>query len=594
MGDPIFIVAAPLSGGTLLEETLAQASGIVVAHGQLDAIIAASCGDLPRLTAENAMPAVAAAVRDAVGKISGESRLVDASPRNGARVPFLHAIFPAASFIYVYREPRRAIFDIVDQTGASAEDLAKQWNASTAMMLDDLERLPPGSWLVAGYRDLVASPTQAIAQIARFLGLSWSGGEPPRTMIPLDEPPPEVVAKFDVVDAMTRATAQRARDFFAAPPARFAASREKAAEIRNEVQAAVFRSVSTQSFAEVLHALGITLVVSTYQSGRLILVRAESPKQLNTHFRMFRSPMGIAVGKGRLAIGTEREVWDYRNVPAVAAKVEPAGKHDACFMPRKMHVTGDIRIHEIGWIDDELWIVNTRFSALCTLDDQSSFVPRWRPPFITKLAAEDRCHLNGMTIIDNRVRYVTALGLTDAAGGWRENKASGGVLLDVDSGEVVLRGLSMPHSPRRYDNRFFILESGKGNLSTADLQSGRVETVVELPGFTRGLAFAAPFAFVGLSQVRETNVFGGIPLTQRVAERQCGVYIVDLRTGNVVGFLRFEGDVREIFDVQVLHGLRYPDLLEIDSPLVATSFTVPDETLRDFGVAATHPSSSRA
>jgi uncharacterized protein (TIGR03032 family) len=269
-------------------------------------------------------------------------------------------------------------------------------------------------------------------------------------------------------------------------------------------------------------------------------------------------------------------------MPAVAARLEPAGKHDACFVPRRVHVTGDIRIHEIAFAGGELWIVNTRFSALCTLDGDSSFVPRWRPPFVSHLAAEDRCHLNGMAVVDDRVRYVTALGATNTAGGWRENKAGGGVLLDVDSGEIILRGLSMPHSPRLHDGRFYLLESGKGTLAWADLRSGTVETIAELPGFTRGLALAGPFAFVGLSQVRETNVFGGIPLTERVPERQCGVWAIDLRSGAVAGFLRFEGDVREIFDVQLLPGIRYPELLELDAPLVATSFSVPDETLGEF------------
>ena len=145
----------------------------------------------------------------------------------------------------------------------------------------------------------------------------------------------------------------------------------------------------------------------------------------------------------------------------------------------------------------------------------------------------------------------------------------------------------MPHSPRQYDGRFFLLESGKGTIAAADLRSGHVETIAELPGFTRGLAFAGPFAFVGLSQVRETNIFGGIPLTQRVAERQCGVYVVDLRSGAVVGFLRFEGDVREIFDVQVLYGMRFPELLELDSPLVATSYTVPTAALPEFSIPVT-------
>lgn len=343
-----------------------------------------------------------------------------------------------------------------------------------------------------------------------------------------------------------------------------------------------FRSSSTQSLPALLHRLGISVIVSTYQSGRVILLRAETPTTLNTHFRMFKSPMGVAVAPGRIAIGTEREIWDYRNHPAVAPKVEPAGKHDACFVPLNVHVTGDIRIHEVGFAGGELWLVNTRFSALCTLDGSSSFVPRWRPKFVTRLAAEDRCHLNGMSIAGDRVRYVTAFGTTDTPGGWRDDKAKGGLLLDVDSGEIVLRGLSMPHSPRLYDGRMYVLESGKGTIAHADLATGRVETIAELPGFTRGLAFAGPFAFVGLSQVRETNIFGGIPLTERVAERECAVYVIDLRTGQTVAFLRFEGDVREIFDVQVLPGIRYPELLELGSPLVATSFTVPDGTLAEF------------
>lgn len=342
-----------------------------------------------------------------------------------------------------------------------------------------------------------------------------------------------------------------------------------------------FRSVGTVSFPQLLHSLGISLLVSTYQSGRLIIVRAENPTTLNTHFRMFNSPMGIGIAPGRIAIGTAHQVWDYRNVPQVARNLVPPERHDACYVPRNMHVTGDIRIHEIGFAGGELWAVNTRFSTLCTLDADNSFVPRWRPPFVTHLAAEDRCHLNGMSIIGDRVRYASALGTTNTAGGWRAGKAGGGVLLDVDSGETVLHGLSMPHSPRAYGERFWILESGKGTLASADLASRRVETVAELPGFTRGLAFAGRYAFVGLSQVRESNIFGGIPLVERVPERSCGVWVVDLLSGQTVAFLRFEGDVQEIFDVQVLHGVRYPELLEANDHLVGVSYTLPDAALAE-------------
>jgi uncharacterized protein (TIGR03032 family) len=262
----------------------------------------------------------------------------------------------------------------------------------------------------------------------------------------------------------------------------------------------------------------------------------------------------------------------------VGQKLEPKGRHDACYMPRTHHVTGDVRIHDIGFAGGELWIVNTRFSCLATLDGVHSFVPRWRPPFISGLAAEDRCHLNGMCIIDDQVRYASALGTADTAGGWRDDKASGGVLLEVPSGEVVLSGLSMPHSPRWHDGKLWILESGRGTISVADLDAGTTEVVAHLPGFTRGLAFAGPYAFVGLSQVRE-HLFGGLPLTQDLQQRVCGVWVVDTRTGDIVGFLRFEGAVQEIYDVQLLGGQRWPEIAEPGAELVSGSFVLSDEAL---------------
>lgn len=219
-------------------------------------------------------------------------------------------------------------------------------------------------------------------------------------------------------------------------------------------EASPLRSVHTGNLPRLLQRLGVSLLVSTYQSGRLITVRADGD-QLNTHFRSFQSPMGIAVGRRALALGTRQQVWEFRNVPAVAARLDPPGKHDACFLPRACHVTGDIRIHEIAFVGEELWVVNTRFSCLCTLDREHSFVPRWRPRFVSHYAAEDRCHLNGLAVVGGRVRYVTALGTSNVSQGWRDDKACGGVLIDVDSGEIVAQGLSMPHSPRWYAGRLW-------------------------------------------------------------------------------------------------------------------------------------------
>jgi uncharacterized protein (TIGR03032 family) len=349
------------------------------------------------------------------------------------------------------------------------------------------------------------------------------------------------------------------------------------------------RSVHTTSFADVLEHFGISLLVTTYQAGKLVLLRPDGGV-VNTHFRSFPKPMGLALQGNRLAVGTALEVREFHNVPAACARLQPPGRHDACFLPRTAHATGEVLIHEMAWVAappgretasdaPELCFVNTRFSCLCTLDRDHSFVPRWRPPFITALAPEDRCHLNGLGLVDGRVRYVTALGETDLAGGWRANKKGGGVLLEVPSGAALVRGLSMPHSPRWHRGKLWLLESGRGTLGTVDAGAGRYEPVAELPGFTRGLDFCGGLGFVGLSQVRESAVFSGIPLTQRLEDRTCGVWVVELTTGRTVAFLKFEDAVQEIFAVTVLPSARFPDLVNDDPRILADSFVLPDDAL---------------
>ncbi len=238
-------------------------------------------------------------------------------------------------------------------------------------------------------------------------------------------------------------------------------------------------------------------------------------------------------------------------------------------------MTGEIAIHDIGFAAGELWLVNTAFSCLATLDDDHSFVPRWTPSFITGLAPEDRCHLNGMAVRADQVTHVTAFSTTDERAGWRESKAWSGVLIDVASSEVAIAGLSMPHSPRWHGDRLWLLESGRGTLAVADLQAGKVETVCELPGFTRGLAIAGRTAFVGLSQIRETATFGELPLTERLSERQSGIWTVDLQTGQMTGFLRFEDLVQEIFDVSLLPGTSFPEIAEAAGTVTDHTYVLP-------------------
>ena len=345
------------------------------------------------------------------------------------------------------------------------------------------------------------------------------------------------------------------------------------------------RSVHTSNMSDLLNQLGISLLVTTYQSGHLVMLRPDGDV-LNTHFRIFEKPMGMAVDRNRLAIGTSMQVIEFHNLPAVATRLDPPDANDAVFMPRVSHWTGDIQIHEMAWVGDDeqpdLVFINTAFSCLCKRSDTFSFEPIWRPSFITKYMPGDCCHVNGLAVMDGQIPYVTALGDTDEPGGWRENKKDGGLLINVESNEIVMRGLSMPHSPRWYDGRWWLLESGTGSFGTMDPEKGTYEPIVELPGFTRGLSFCGPLAFIGLSQVRETAVFGGIPIAERaLEERACGVWVVNINTGDVVGFVKFEDAVQEIFAVEVLQGSLQPDLVNHDKEIIASSFELPDAALAD-------------
>src|SRR5262249_30874388 len=272
-------------------------------------------------------------------------------------------------------------------------------------------------------------------------------------------------------------------------------------------------------------------------------------------FRSLPSPMGMAVDGAKLSIGTRAQVQTFQDQPAVLPRLEPAGVHDACFMPRHTYTTGDIRIHDLAYANGELWVVNTRFSCLATLDRDHSFVPRWRPPFVSALAPEDRCHLNGLCVVDDEPRYVTALGVADSPGGWRDHKVDGGVLIDLPSGEIITEGMCMPHSPRWHDNQLWLLESGRGVLTSVDVQTGVRQDVAQVPGFARGLSFCGPYAYIGLSKVRE-HVFDGLPLTGEGVQNNCGVWVVDTRSGEVVAWLQFVGLVEEIFEVVALQGVR--------------------------------------
>lgn len=578
--------------------------------------------------------------RDGARPPGGPTRFLEKTPKNALRVPFLAAAFPDARFVYLYRDPRETTSSMLDAWRSGrfvtypdlpgwsgspwsllltpgwrdldgqplAAVVAAQWATTTEMLLDDLEALGPDRWCVASYDRLVADPRAEIGQLCAFLGLDWDDDltEPlPDSRHTLDSPHPDKWQRNaeELAPHVPRiaATAERARSVFAEAPrvapvaiapsanrgGREVAPRRVPPPSESDANAALdsaptvealFHSTYTASFAALLRAIGASLLVTTYQAGRLILVR-HTDDELNTHFRSLATPMGVAYDGRRLAVGTKSEIAVFQNQPALGARLDPPDRHDACFVIRNRHATGDIRVHDLAWADDGLWIVNTRFSCLATLDDEHSFVPRWRPPFLTALAPDDRCHLNGLAVVDGAPRFASVLGISDEPDGWREHKATGGAIFDVPSNEVVAVGLSMPHSPRWHDGRLWVLESGIGVLSTVDVETGAVEQVGQVPGFARGLAFAGQYALIGLSKVRE-HVFDGLPLTRnRTEELHCGVWVMDTTTGETVGSLSFDGLVQEIFEVALLPGMRYPEMVEPGAPLADSAYVLPDEAL---------------
>lgn len=321
---------------------------------------------------------------------------------------------------------------------------------------------------------------------------------------------------------------------------------EKEQEYTREV-----RYEYSNNLASILSRLNISLFFSTYQAGKLGVVTVRN-NALNIRFHNFQRAMGMAISPTQMAVGGKDWVYLLNNDPKLAPQIEPAGSFDACFLTRSGQYTGDISIHDLAWGKKELWVVNTRFSCLCTLSKKYNFLPQWRPDFVSAISPEDRCHLNGMAMVNNIPKYVTVLGRTDTAGGWREHKASGGCILEVPSSKVITEGLSMPHSPRMYQNRLWVLNSGHGEIVAVDVASGKQEKIISLPGYTRGFALVGKYAFVGLSKIRETAIFGNLPISDRLDELKCGVAVVDMQTRQMVSLLEFQAGVDEIFDVQSL------------------------------------------
>lgn len=304
----------------------------------------------------------------------------------------------------------------------------------------------------------------------------------------------------------------------------------------------------------------MSIALTTYQIGKLFFLGLKSNGELSVFERTFNRCMGLCATGNGLYMSSLHQVWRFENL-FTAGQVQD--DYDRLYLPQVGYTTGDLDVHDMAVdADGKLVFVNTLFGCLAALSETHSFRPLWRPAFISKLAAEDRCHLNGLAMKDGRAAYVTAVSEADVADGWRERRADGGIVIDVASNEIIMRGLSMPHSPRWHQGKLWLLNSGTGEFGYVDMAAGRFVPVAFCPGYMRGLSFHGEFALVGLSKPRHNKTFSGLPLDERLkqrnAEPRCGIQVIDLRTGDAVHWVRIEGVVDELYDVLVLPGVRRP------------------------------------
>jgi uncharacterized protein (TIGR03032 family) len=337
----------------------------------------------------------------------------------------------------------------------------------------------------------------------------------------------------------------------------------------------------TPQVPELLQQLGGTLAISTYQAGKLILLSAPDEQKLIQLPRSFQKPMGIAEDPERdhLAIACKDSVITFASSTELAQHYPKApDKYDAMYFPRMTYHTGALDIHDLNYgKDGKLYGVNTLFSCLVELDENYNFTPYWQPTFIDRLTSEDRCHLNGMAMEDGKPKYATSFSQTNTAKGWRPNVTTTGTIFDVESSEVLATGLAMPHSPKIYNSKLYVLLSATGELVEIDRQNGQKTVVTKVGGFVRGMALAGDYLFIGLSKLRKnSSTFAKLDFAEKANES--GIVIVNLPTGATVGKINYLSSVDEIYDVHFLKGKRRPNILNTLTEDHQSALMIPSTT----------------
>jgi uncharacterized protein (TIGR03032 family) len=330
----------------------------------------------------------------------------------------------------------------------------------------------------------------------------------------------------------------------------------------------------TRGLGELFFKERLSLIASTYQAQRVMLISGESNGKVAVLNRTLPRPMGIALSNRELAIGCKNEIWFFSISQKVLDLQGVLLPYDLVFLPRRAHVTGDVLIHQLAYVNEKAIFTNTRFSCLSEVSQDHSFSVVWRPPFISQLLGDDRCHLNGMAIRDREVRYVSMLAQSDQPSGWREQNDDQGIIFDLRLNKVIVTSLAMPHSPCWYNDKLWCLESACGDLVAIDVVSGKKEQIIKVAGYARGLAIHGNFAFIGISKFRDKSLAARLSTEQVIKDPVCAIKVLDLRNREIVGTIEFKGLLNELFDIQVLPGVLKPFMVGFEEELIDQIFSI--------------------
>jgi uncharacterized protein (TIGR03032 family) len=338
---------------------------------------------------------------------------------------------------------------------------------------------------------------------------------------------------------------------------------------------------ASRLFVSWLAEQNASIAFTTYQGGKLFFIGLNERGELAIFNRNLARVMGMAVHEQSLWIATLWQLWRFENVLKTGEK---HGAYDRYFVPQLAYTTGDIDVHDVGVsANGEPLFISTLFSCIAKPDAKYSFNPLWKPPFVSRYAAEDRCHLNGLAMRDGQAAYVSCVGRSDANEGWREHRRAGGLILDVASSEIVCSGLSMPHSPRWHKGKLYALNAGTGEFGHVDMDAGKFIPIAFCPGFLRGLSFVGDYAVVGLSKQRTNRTFSDLVLDEKLADRgvqaRCAVQVIDLKRGDVVHELRLEGAIEELFDTAIIPGARNCGAVGFVSDEIRHVLSLPEHAL---------------